>query len=115
MMELKQLVELQAGMTPGPWDWRNSFVLTSGSTGAEVIDDGSSFGEYSPIIDVTGPDATAIALLPTLITAHIEALQLLTEIRAAIRNYEKPWGLPSRLDRRARDLLVAQSTENPNA
>ena len=68
--------------TPGPWVWEalhDYCTLVSYIAGEvypngtqkyiEVIDDGSAGGEYSPTIDVNGPDARLIAAAPDLLVA----------------------------------------------
>lgn len=74
--------------TPGPWVWKKcdwwtkeggyadlvSYVpgetFPSGSPKYfNIIDDGSAGGEYSPTIDVDGPDAALIAAAPDLLAA----------------------------------------------
>lgn len=58
--------------TPGPWEWRQNehgqdYELVSASTGQRIHTDGSACDEYSPDIDVHGPDAKLIAAAPDML------------------------------------------------
>jgi hypothetical protein len=68
--------------TPGPWKWVNPYgneyklVHFNGEEFPngepryiKIIDDGSAGGEYSPSIDVHGPDAHLIAAAPDMLKA----------------------------------------------
>jgi hypothetical protein len=68
--------------TPGPWVWANPYdteyklVHFNGEKFPngepryiKIIDDGSAGGEYSPSIDVHGPDALLIAAAPDMLEA----------------------------------------------
>ena len=75
-----------SGHTPGPWAWQgdsykelvslsNPKICPNGAAQYPVvIDDGSAAGEYTPMIDVNGPDARLIAAAPDLLEAAQKVL-----------------------------------------
>ncbi len=70
-----ELLEIASKRTPGKWEWKKNrrgyHVLVHVCHGEaypngdtvekQILDDGSAGDEYSPAIDVTGPDARFIA------------------------------------------------------
>lgn len=57
--------------TPGPWRWKwlGSASRLLGPNEEWIHSDGSAGGEYSPDIDVDGPNARLIAASPDLLEA----------------------------------------------
>ncbi len=93
--DLRKLLE---AATPGPWVWRedewgshNLVHWVEGETFANgepmfhcIHSDGSANGEYSPDIDVDGPDAALIALAPYLASRVIAAEKLVDALRECL-------------------------------
>jgi len=73
--------------TPGPWHWHSCggyYVLCNDTVTQQgdypngiITDDGSACGEYTPSIDVDGPDARLIACAPDLLEVCKIALPFL--------------------------------------
>lgn len=65
--------------TPGPWRWHRNgadwYIITADMTAEEgeytdaIIDDGSAGGEYTPVIDVYGPNARLLVAAPDMLEA----------------------------------------------
>lgn len=98
-------METNAKFTPGPWHWHacgGYHVLCNDTTAeqgeypkGQIHSDGSACGEYSPDIDVNGPDAHLIAAAPDLYEASEKALSALRQYRHffAQRGMDYPAGV----------------------
>src|SRR6185312_3161999 len=82
-----------AKFTPGPWRWCRHYLMQdchaphgfgdaqgketnpyNTPCGRPIADDGSAGGDYTPAIDITGPDAALIAAAPEMYEALKDAL-----------------------------------------
>lgn len=71
--------------TPGPWQWvsgnHSYYHFLKSAGGTYIHSDGSACGEYSPDIDVNGPDAKLIAAAPELLEALRQLRDYVEDIR----------------------------------
>ncbi len=87
---------LASAATPGPWAWKRPYESADyhelvNPAGAVVTQDGAAGGEYSPDIDVSGPDAAFIAMSRDVVPALIAAVRERDAENARLREKMAAW------------------------